>query len=339
MSLGPVMLDLKGPELTVAERAYLGHSLAGGVILFERNYRSPEQLEALVEEIHALRSPRLLVAVDQEGGRVQRFRTGFSRLPAPRNLGLLYDENPGRARRLAEACGWLMAAELRAVGVDLSLAPVLDLDRGISAVIGDRAFHADPNVVTDIARAYTAGMSQAGMAATGKHFPGHGSVTVDSHVSLPVDDRSYADIYEQDMVPFRRMIHHGIAAIMPAHVLYPQVDSQPVGFSPVWIRDVLRTRLEFQGAVFSDDLSMGAAETGGDALQRAQAALAAGCDMVLVCNNHAAVEQILAGLKLGDDPTSQMRRMRMHGRHGMTRVELHADAAYEQTRDMIASIV
>ncbi|MDX1488715.1 MAG: beta-N-acetylhexosaminidase [Acidiferrobacterales bacterium] len=331
------MLSLGGLELTPAEREYLRHPLAGGIILFERNYESLEQLSRLIEQIHAAREPRLLVAVDQEGGRVQRFCEPFTTLPAARVLGRLYDENPKRAKRLAQTCGWLMASELRAVGVDLSLVPVLDLDRGVSTVIGDRAFHADPEVVAALGHSYMTGMAQAGMAATGKHFPGHGSVTADSHVALPYDHREYMDIYTRDMVAFERMIHYGLAAIMTAHVVYPHIDRQPASFSGRWIKDVLRGRLGFQGAVFSDDLMMAGAKAAGKPLDRARAALDAGCDMVLVCNSAAAME-VLDGLSVQDDPVSHMRLVRMHGRHALTRATLIADPQYQQACDAVLGL-
>lgn len=337
MTLGPVMLGVEGLELTSQERAYLRHPSTGGVILFERNYESPEQVSRLVADIHAAREPRLLVAVDQEGGRIQRFRDAFTPLPAARVLGRLYDENRKRAKRLAQTCGWLMASELRAVGLDMSFAPVLDLDRGVSTVIGDRAFHADPEAVADIAHSYMNGMTQAGMAATGKHFPGHGSVTADSHVSLPYDHREYMDIYTQDMVAFERMVHYGLAAIMTAHVVYPHVDRQPASFSRRWIEDVLRGRLGFQGVVFSDDLLMAGAKAAGQPLDRARAALAAGCDMVLVCESAPAAE-VLEGLQVQDDPVSHMRLVRMHGRHALSRQALLADAQYQQARDAVVGL-
>lgn len=308
------MLGLDGPCLSAEERELLGHPLVGGVILFARNYRSPAQLAELTAAIHALRRPRLLIAVDQEGGRVQRFRDGFTRLPAVRRLGEIYAAEPGRARHLARVTGWLMAAELRAAGVDFSFAPVLDLDRGASAVIGDRAFHADPQAVAELAQAYAGGMRKAGMEAVGKHFPGHGFVTADSHRELPVDERPYADVAAADLVAFERMIHHDLAGIMAAHVLYPQVDPRPAGFSPVWLQDVLRRRLGFQGAVFSDDLDMQGAAVAGGPAARARAALAAGCDAVLACNDRPAALAILTGLQDPADPAAAWRLARFYGR-------------------------
>jgi beta-N-acetylhexosaminidase len=312
--------------------------LVGGVILFARNYQSPGQVAALVDEIHALRTPPLLVAVDHEGGRVQRFREDFTCLPPVRQLGTLYDENPQRARRLAELAGWLMAAELRAVGVDFSFAPVLDLDRGVSSVIGDRAFHRHPEIVADLGHAYVHGMRTAGMAATGKHFPGHGSVAADSHVALPVDDRPLEDILSDDMLPFERLIHYGIEGIMPAHVVYTRVDPQPAGFSRFWLKEILRGRLGFQGVIFSDDLSMEGATVAGDVVARGRAALTAGCDMVLVCNDPAAADKLLAGLGPHDDPVSHLRLVRMHGRRAPTRAALAADRHYQDAVHAVANM-
>lgn len=332
------MLDLAGPELTAEERERLRHPHTGGVILFSRNYRSPEQIAALVAEIHGARAPRLLVAVDHEGGRVQRFRDGFTALPAARHFGDIYDENPQRAKRLARAAGWLMAAELRAVGVDFSFAPVLDLDRGLSKVIGDRAFHGRAPAVADLAVSYIGGMTEAGMAATGKHFPGHGGCAPDSHLALPVDEREYADIAGADLIPFERVIQNGLAGMMPAHVLYPRIDGQPAGYSRFWLREVLRARLGFQGVIFSDDLSMEGAKGVGDMADRARAALAAGCDMVLVCNDPAGAARVLEGLQPPGDPASPLRLVRMHGRPAPARVQLAADRRYRDVAQMIGSI-
>ncbi len=332
------MLDIEGQALTAEDRERLRHPLTGGVILFSRNYESPEQVEALVTEIHALRDPQLLVAVDHEGGRVQRFRDGFTRLPPVRKLGEAYDEHPKRALRLAEASGWLMAAELRAVGVDFSFAPVLDLDRGVSAIIGDRAFHTDPEAVADLAHAYMRGMTRAGMAATGKHFPGHGAVEADSHLALPVDGRSLADILAEDVLPFERMIHFGLAGIMPAHVVYPKVDSRPAGFSSRWLKEILRGQLGFQGVIFSDDLSMEGAKGVGGVVARAKAALSAGCDMVLVCNDTAAANELLDGLGPHDDPVASLRLVRLHGRHPVARAQLAADENWREAVRLVHNI-
>lgn len=330
MSLGPLMLGVSGLALTPEEREMLQHPLVGGVILFTRNYADPAQVEALVAEIHALRAPHLLVAVDHEGGRVQRFRNGFTRLPPMRDVGVIYEHDAKRAKGLAETIGWLMAVELRAVGVDFSFAPVLDLDHGVSGVIGDRAFHRNPEIVADLAHAYMSGMNRAGMAATGKHFPGHGAVAPDSHVDVAVDERSYNDIYLDDIVPFERMIHYGLAAIMPAHIIYPNVAPEPAGFSRFWMQDVLRKRLGFQGVIFSDDLEMEGASVAGDIVDRAHAALDAGCDMVLACNDFTAMAKLLDGMRSHDDPASHFRLVRMHGRNPVSRTQLRSDPAWKQ---------
>lgn len=338
MPLGPVMLDLEGLELSPEERERLEHPLVGGVILFSRNYFSPPQAEKLLQEIHALREPQLLVAVDHEGGRVQRFHEGFTTLPPIRELGRIHEENAKRARRLAETCGWLMATELRAIGIDFSFAPVLDLDRGMSQVIGDRAFHSHPETVADLAHAYMLGMHHAGMAATGKHFPGHGAVAADSHLALPVDERMLVDIQAEDMVPFERMIHFGLEGIMPAHVVYPKVDALPAGYSSIWLRKILREQLGFQGVIFSDDLSMEGAKIAGDVVARAKMALSAGCDMVLVCNDTAAADQVLEGLGEHDDPVSHLRLVRMHGREHPTRMALAQDQSYHDAVRAVTGI-
>jgi beta-N-acetylhexosaminidase len=308
------MLDLEGTALDASDRAILQHPAAGGVILFTRNFASPRQLYRLVREIHELRSPQLLVAVDQEGGRVQRFRDGFTSLPPAARLLTYFADDVAAARRAAHELGWLMAAELRAVGVDFSFAPVLDLDYGISAVIGDRAFAARPDMVASIAGAWMVGAREAGMVSVGKHFPGHGGVSADSHTDLPVDHRRFEQLRSRDLQPFARLIENGLEAIMPAHVVYDACDARPAGFSDFWLRQVLRGELGFQGAIFSDDLSMAAAAEAGDFARRARDALAAGCDMVLVCNDRAAAGEVLDALADYQDPVARSRMARLHGR-------------------------
>lgn len=283
LSRGRVLADLAGPRLVLEERDLLRHPQVGGVILFARNFESAEQLAELTAEIHALRSPQLLIAVDHEGGRVQRFRAGFTTIPTMRSLGSLWNSDEESALRAARACGLVLAAELRACGVDLSFAPVLDLDHGPSGVIGDRAFHRQPDVVAALAAALTRGMRDGGMAACGKHFPGHGYVAADSHLGTAIDPRPLAEIECDDILPFRRLVSAGIEAVMPAHVVYPQVDNAPAGFSRVWL-DYLRFKLGFDGLIFSDDLSMEGAKAHGGVVERGLAALAAGCDMLLLCN-------------------------------------------------------
>jgi len=276
---GPLMIDIAGLELSDLDRERLSHPLVGGLILFARNYRSPQQLANLTAEVHALRSPPLLIAIDHEGGRVQRCREGFTRLPPMRRLGELWERDPQQALEAAREIGYVLAGELRLSGVDLSFTPVLDLDWGRSGVIGDRSFHGNPQVVAQLAGQLIAGLRDAGMKSCGKHFPGHGWVEADSHVAIPIDDRSLPEI-EKDMQPFRQL---PLDAIMPAHVIYPRVDSRPAGFSPVWIGK-LRDEIGFDGVIFSDDLSMEGASVAGDIVSRVTAAWNAGCDMLLVCN-------------------------------------------------------
>lgn len=313
MTLGPLMLDVAGTELGDDDRRRLSHPLVGGVILFSRNYRDPAQLAALTGEIHALKSAPLLIGVDHEGGRVQRFRDGFTRLPPMRSFGEIWTTHPQQARHLARETGYVLASELRAHGVDFSFAPVLDLDYGASSVIGNRAFHADPHAVFELGQAVMLGMKDAGMAACGKHFPGHGFVVADSHVAVPVDERSLADIEATDLVPFRLMIEAGLAAIMPAHVIYPQVDAQPAGFSKVWLQQMLRRQLQFDGMIFSDDLCMEAASVAGSVVGRVTAALDAGCDMALVCNRPDLADEVLATLQVDWPAPARARLARMHG--------------------------
>jgi beta-N-acetylhexosaminidase len=338
MSLGPLMIDLAGTEVSAEERELLRHPLVGGVILFTRNYAEPAQLTTLVKAIHGARSPPLIVAVDQEGGRVQRFRPGFSRLPPARRIGREFDLNARAGVALARAIGWLMAAELRAHRVDISFAPCVDLDLGLSEVIGERAFHANPDTVSQLALAWMHGMREAGMAATAKHFPGHGAVAADSHLTLPVDRRRLADL-APDLTPYRRLIANGLPAVMVAHVLFPTVDVAPASLSASWIRDVLRGELRFQGVVFTDDLSMGgAAAAYGDVVTRARQALSAGCDMLPVCNNRASVIELLSGLGIDPQPASSLRLVRLHGRGAaLERPALEASPEWAHARELLAS--
>lgn len=313
MSLGRVMLDLHGLELTAVEKELLQHPNVGGVILFSRNYDSPEQLRQLVNTIRLTTSRRLLIAVDQEGGRIQRFKTGFTILPSMQQFGRLYEQDPFQAKEWVRNTGWLMAAELLAFGIDFSFAPVLDLDIGISEVIGDRSFHSAADIVAELGAAVCAGIHEAGMATVGKHFPGHGSVAIDSHVDLPVDEREYQAIANADLIPFQHLARQ-LDGIMPAHIIYPQVDPIPAGFSPFWLQSVLRQQLKFEGAIFSDDLVMAGAEVAGSFAERAAKALTAGCDMVLVCNNRDAAITVIDTLKNDMDLVSKQRLLKMQAR-------------------------
>jgi len=311
VALGPVMLDVAGTELTAEDRDRLRHPATGGVILFARNVGDPEQVRALVAAIREER-PGILVAVDQEGGRVQRLREGFSEIPPMRQLGLVYDSDRDTACELARATGELLALELRAVGIDFSFTPVLDRDIGVSTVIGDRAFHHDPEVIANLAGELIRGLAAAGMASVGKHFPGHGAVAADSHVAVPVDDRPLVEIESDDLAAFRPLLSD-LDAVMPAHVIYPQVDAVPAGFSRIWLDHILRRELRFRGAILSDDLAMTGAEVAGSPAERAAAALGAGCDMVLVCNAPEQADAVLASLKdtaLGPESARRLERLR-----------------------------
>ena len=332
MALGPLMIDIEGLSMSPEDRELLRHPAVGGVILFSRNFESLSQLQALCTEIHALREPRLLIAVDQEGGRVQRFRNGFSILPPAAIYGRQYDRDSRAALTLATEAGWLVASELRACGLDLNFTPVLDLRLGRSQVIGDRAFHRQADVVTRLAGAFKHGMAEAGMQAVGKHFPGHGWVTEDSHSKLPVDNRSLADMELADLLPFERLIRGGLAGVMTAHVAVPQVDDRAVSFSRIWVTQILRGRLNFQGAVFSDDLSMHGAHAAGDPLERSRHALEAGCDMILFCNDRPGATRIVASLSGYSNPVRSARLARLHGRGNKNWSQLQADPRYEAIR-------
>ena len=290
---GPVMLDVAGLALEAEDRERIAHPLVGGVILFARNFESPRQLAHLTASIRKLRDPAPLVAVDHEGGRVQRFRTGFTAIPPMRTLGELWDRDVVAATSEAERLGRTIADELTAHGIDFSFTPVLDLDFGASGVIGDRAFHRSPNAVAHLASALRRGLRAGGSVAVAKHFPGHGFVAADSHHEIPVDERPLEALVKEDLVPFGALIKVGLEGIMPAHVVYPSVDTRPAGFSRVWLQEILRGRLGFDGMIFSDDLSMAGARGVGDIVARADAAWWAGCDMVLVCNDPASVDALL----------------------------------------------
>lgn len=317
-SYGPVMIDLESLSISQEEIEKLQHPSTGAVILFSRNFEQPQQVAKLIDDIRAARNGPLLIAVDQEGGRVQRFRNGFTRLPC----ASLYSQQGEQASNLAASVGWLMAAELLAQGIDFSFAPVLDIDCGISNIIGDRSFSPDQKIVASLASAFAAGMREAGMAATGKHFPGHGAVATDSHLDLPIDERHLDSIRKKDLLPFQSLINNGLEAIMPAHIVYPEVDSQPAGFSKIWIEQILRTELKFNGVVFSDDLSMAGAAFAGKYLDRVQLALAAGCDMVLICNNPEAAGQVLEALPILASDIRQQRLATMQGKATMTAEQL-----------------
>ncbi|MGH8689709.1 MAG: beta-N-acetylhexosaminidase [Burkholderiales bacterium] len=324
---GPVVADVVGTVLSDADRERLRHPAAGAVILFARNYENTMQLNTLVSDIEKLREPVLLVCVDHEGGRVQRFREGFTAIPPMRGLGRLWDRDKEAAKEAARAAAYVIGAELGAHGVDFSFAPVLDLDYGASSVIGDRALHFDPNAVGALAAAIIQGFAGAGMAAVGKHFPGHGFAAADSHVDVPRDERAFSEIFKKDIVPYRAAMQAGLAGVMPAHVIYTQCDAEPAGYSKYWLQEVLRGKLGFDGLIFSDDLSMAGASTVGGPPERAKAALAAGCDMVLLCNDPEGQNKLLESL--GDvqmKNPERLERMRKKGGRDLRRSVAYRDA-------------
>ena len=307
-----------------------------GVIL--RNFAAPLQLIQLTHSIREIRKPNLLIAVDHEGGRVQRFRHGFTAIPAMTELGKLWDHDPAQALAAARGCGFVIGSELQAHGVDFSFAPVLDVDYGESSVIGDRALHSDPNVIAVLAEALQMGLNAAGMASVGKHFPGHGYVRADSHLEVPVDDRTLAEIAARDLIPFQRLARSGLGGVMPAHVIYSKVDAKPAGFSAVWLQKILREKLGFEGLIFSDDLSMEGASTAGGMIGRANAALNAGCDVVLICNDPRAQDALLEGLERRPvAPTLVKRLERMRGK-AISTAALKANAAYLAATENLARV-
>lgn len=335
MSPGPVMIDLEGTQLSAEEKELIRHPLVGGLIYFTRNFESREQITRLTREIKQVKD--ILVCVDHEGGRVQRFRQDFTRLPPCRKLGHQFDRDNATALQDAKELGWLMAAELRAADIDFSFAPVVDLDYGSSEVIGDRAFHSDPDHVATLVAAYVDGMKEAGMANTGKHFPGHGAVAEDSHLELPVDKRAYSEIEAADLKPFKELFARSkLDAIMPAHVIYEQIDAMPAGFSEKWIKTILRAQMGFDGVVFSDDLNMAAAHMAGSFEERAYAALNAGCDMVLVCNNRAGAIEVLDKLKWKSEARSSARLQTMRGQKSVSWNELQNMPRWQSARQLAA---
>lgn len=336
--IGSVIIDLESKELTPEEREMIAHPAVGGVIFFTRNYDSPEQLTSLTESIRAAsKKPRLIMA-DQEGGRVQRFRQGFTKLPAMGLFGHLYEQNPKNAFSHAKECGWLMAAELLSAGIDFSLAPVLDLNSGVSEVIGDRAFHADPQIVIKLAQAFIEGMSEAGMAATGKHFPGHGSVTLDSHVAIPVDNRNLAEVTARDLVPFSKWQNLNLKAIMAAHIIFPAIDTVPVGFSRRWLIDILRNQLAFSGVILSDDLNMEGANISIHYTDRVTAAHEAGCDFALLCNNRKGVVEVLDNLTYQKYQVSEEKWGAMQGQFSLAKTPLTQHARWQKANELICSV-
>jgi beta-N-acetylhexosaminidase len=328
------VIDVVGTALSDDDRARLRHPAAGAVILFSRNYENPQQLEVLVQEIQKLREPELLVCVDHEGGRVQRFREGFTAIPAMRQLGRLWDRDRELATAAARAAAYVIGAELGAHGIDFSFAPVLDLDYGASSVIGDRALHFDPHAVGALAAAIVHGFAQAGMAAVGKHFPGHGFAKADTHHGVARDERPLGEILKKDIAPYRPAVQAGLSGVMPAHVIYTQCDPEPAGYSRYWLQEILRGRLGFQGLVFSDDLSMAGASTAGGPPERARAALAAGCDMVLLCNDPEGQNVLLESLKDIQPPeTERLERMRKKGGR-----DLRKSVAYREAQVALTAL-
>lgn len=333
--IGSLIIDVEGYELTGEESDMLAHPLVGGVVLFARNYESRKQLAHLCHQIHASSKSPLLIMVDQEGGRVQRFISEFTRLPFMAEFGKIYDENPALALEKAKNCGWLMASELLSVGVDLSLAPVLDLNKGVSSVIGERAFHANPDIVVKLASSFISGMHDAGMASVGKHFPGHGSVTLDSHVANPIDTRKMGEIENDDMAPFVGLINNGIKAIMAAHIVFPQIDSAPVGFSRHWLHDILRVQLGFQGAIFTDDLNMEGANISTNYTDRVVAAREAGCDFALLCNNRKATVQVIDNLPYKAQMVSAEKWQPLQGNFTRVTEPLNKDERWREAHDFL----
>lgn len=338
MALGAVMLDLEGLALNEEETELLQHPGVGGVIFFARNFESPAQIQALIQAIRAIR-PELLLAVDQEGGRVQRFKTGFTRLPAMQQFLPLYRKNAERTEQLLKDCGWLMAAELLAIGMDFSFAPVVDLDSNHCSVIADRSFSSKPEEATILAKCWLAGMHEAGMATTGKHFPGHGGVSGDSHLELPIDPRPLETLFSHDLIPFTTLLSE-LNAVMPAHIMFPEVDNKySVGFSQHWLKAILRQRLGFKGVIFSDDLTMEGAASVGSYATRASLASEAGCDMLLVCNHRKGALEVLESADYAElDKGKAMRLATMRAKPFMSRDALLKNERWQRTSQFINAV-
>jgi beta-N-acetylhexosaminidase len=333
------MISIEGLSPTLEEQELIARSCVGGVILFSRNYADKAQLRDLVASLRAV-NPTVLIAVDQEGGRVQRFREGFLSLPALSRLGALYAADQEAGLAAAEACGWAMAVEQVDVGIDFSFAPVLDVYNAASRVIADRAFAADPEVLSALALRYVAGMNAAGMAATGKHFPGHGTVAADSHVELPIDTRPLDALFAHDLKPFEALAS-SLGGVMPAHVIYSAVDPHCAGFSRFWLQDILRKRFGFDGVIFSDDLTMDAAHSAGSVEVRADLALEAGCDMVLVCNDGEAARRVADHIDARADsgvPPSASRLPRMAAQFDRHDADYASSSRWREAQDIIASL-
>lgn len=339
-NLGPLMIDVEGQTLTAADRALIAQPEVGGLIIFNRNYQSRQQLQALVGQIRQCQ-PGILIAVDQEGGRVQRLRNdGFTRIPPMQCLGQTYQQDQIKALDWSEQLGWLMSSEVLAMGIDISFAPVLDVDSDYSSIIGDRSFSEDSAVVEALGARFMQGMHTAGMATTGKHYPGHGAVVEDSHLTLPVDRRDWHEIERRDLKPFLQL-QPQLDALMPAHIIFEQIDALPVGFSRTWLQQKLRQQQGFDGVIFSDDLSMEGAVCAGGYAERTAAALDAGCDMALVCNNRIGALEALDYLQQEKTqrPDSSRRLANMRARKKPSWQTLQQDVAWQQAKQVADTIL
>lgn len=333
--IGSLIIDIAGTALSSEDIDLLRHPMVGGIIFFTRNYKSRQQLFELCQAIRHVRLKPLLIMVDQEGGRVQRFQEEFTRIPSMAVFGHLYDQDRQPALRLTRECAWLLASELLSVGIDLSFTPVLDLHNAVNKAIGDRAFHRDPNAVIHLAEAFIEGLHQAGMSSTAKHFPGHGAVDVDSHEALPIDNRSFEEVLNTDMVPFAAMVKAGINNMMAAHIVYPQIDKYPVSFSRRWLKDILRQQLNFKGIIFSDDLNMKGADLSTNYADRVQLAHEAGCDITLLCNNRRGVIETLDNLKIEDHQIEKSKWQTLVGDVSRLNTDLQSQTRWQRIHQQL----